>query len=154
MCVHTKLLPSQHVLKSLHHNLLLSLMFFCYLFDFFLLSNIIVNSIAFTVIIITCTTSTANGKERFQRVGSSEWDHLLLKSKLSMTDHGHHKDGWPLCTRLCAHPKISPESNDFVHTPRFLQSQILCRLYKSPSDETTIQGPPCEYTCQKITYIC
>ena len=39
-------------------------------------------------------------------------------------------------------------------TPRFSQSQILCRLYKSPSDEIINQGPLCVYACKKITYLC
>ena len=30
----------------------------------------------------------------------------------------------------------------FVPALRFLQSQILCRLYESPSDETINRGPP------------
>ena len=39
-------------------------------------------------------------------------------------------------------------------SPRFLQSQILCRLYKSPSDETinTQSGLPCVYAYRKIGY--
>ena len=36
----------------------------------------------------------------------------------------------------------------FVPALRFLLSQILCRLYKSPSDETINRGTPCVYTCK------
>ena len=32
---------------------------------------------------------------------------------------------------------------------RFLWSQILCRLYKSPLDETANRGPPSLYACKK-----
>ena len=36
---------------------------------------------------------------------------------------------------------------------RFLRSQILCKLYKSHSDETINRGPPSVYTrAQNITY--
>ena len=35
---------------------------------------------------------------------------------------------------------------------RFLWSQILCRLYKSPLDETINRGPPCVYVWKKSTY--
>ena len=38
----------------------------------------------------------------------------------------------------------------FVPALRFLQSQILCRLYKSPLDETINQSPSCVYACQMI----
>ena len=34
----------------------------------------------------------------------------------------------------------------------FLRSQILCRLYESPSGETINRGPPYVYACKKITY--
>ena len=47
-------------------------------------------------------------------------------------------DGWLLSARLCACPEISPVT-------------ILCRLDKSPSDETANRGPLCIYTCKKIT---
>ena len=33
--------------------------------------------------------------------------------------------------------------------PRFFHSQILCRLYKSPSDKIIKQGPLCVYACKK-----
>ena len=39
---------------------------------------------------------------------------------------GHHMAGWPLCQYVLS----------FVPIMRFLQSQILCRLSKSPSDKT------------------
>ena len=42
----------------------------------------------------------------------------------------------------------------FAPALRFLLSQILCRLYKSPSDETINRGPPCVYACKKIAYVC
>ena len=42
----------------------------------------------------------------------------------------------------------------FAPALRFLRSQILCRLYKSPSDETINRGPPCVYACKKITNTC
>ena len=35
---------------------------------------------------------------------------------------------------------------------RFLWSQILCRLYKSPLDEAINRGPLCVYACKKITF--
>ena len=35
---------------------------------------------------------------------------------------------------------------------RFLWSQVLCRLYKSLSDNTVNPSPSCVYTCKKITY--
>ena len=40
----------------------------------------------------------------------------------------------------------------FAPALTFLRSQILCRLYKSPSDETVNRGPPYVYACKKITY--
>ena len=59
--------------------------------------------------------------------------------KLSTMERGGQKDGD--CNLL-----------GFVPALRFLRSQILCKLYKSPSDETINGGPPCVYTCTKITY--
>ena len=41
----------------------------------------------------------------------------------------------------------------FAPAPKFLRSQILCRLYKRPSDETINRGPPCVYARKKITYV-
>ena len=49
------------------------------------------------------------------------------RPKLSMIECGHQMDGWLLCARLCTHPEVSLE--------------IMCRLYKRPSDETINQGP-------------
>ena len=49
---------------------------------------------------------------------------------------GHHMDGGPLRARHCT--RLT-----------FLHSQILCRLYKSLSDETINRGPPCVYTHAK-----
>ena len=40
----------------------------------------------------------------------------------------------------------------FAPILRFLRSQFTCRFYKSPSDETVNRGPPCVYTCKRITY--
>ena len=40
----------------------------------------------------------------------------------------------------------------FAPALKYLWSQILCKLYKSPSDETINWGPPCVYACQKVTY--
>ena len=43
----------------------------------------------------------------------------------------------------------------FAPALRFLQSQILCRLYKSPLDETINRGPLLYmHACKKITYAC
>ena len=42
----------------------------------------------------------------------------------------------------------------FAHALRFLQSQILCRLNKSPSDGTINQGPLCVYVFKKVYTIC
>ena len=41
----------------------------------------------------------------------------------------------------------------FVPFLRFLWSQILCILYKSPLDETANRGPPSVYTCKKKDHI-
>ena len=41
----------------------------------------------------------------------------------------------------------------FVLAVRFLWSQILCRLYKSPSDVTINCGPPCVYARKKSHYM-
>ena len=49
--------------------------------------------------------------------------------KLSTMERGDQMDGDRYVYR---YPEISPESN-------------LCRLYKSPSDETINQSPPCVY---------
>ena len=40
----------------------------------------------------------------------------------------------------------------FASALRFLQHQILCRLYKSHPDETVNQGPPCVYA--KRSHVC
>ena len=40
----------------------------------------------------------------------------------------------------------------FMQTLRFLWVQILCRLYKGPSDETINRGPMCVFACKKIIY--
>ena len=40
----------------------------------------------------------------------------------------------------------------FAPAPRFIRSQSLCRLDKSPSDETVDRGPTCAHAFRKITY--
>ena len=63
------------------------------------------------------------------------------KPKLSTIKRGHHMDGWPLCTRLCARPEISPKSNS-------VQIHI-----KSPPDEAINRSPPCVLVaCKNVTY--
>ena len=62
------------------------------------------------------------------------------KPELSTIERGHQMDGCPLRARLSAHPEISPESNS------------LCRLYESSSDETINRGPPCVYACKEIIH--
>ena len=42
----------------------------------------------------------------------------------------------------------------FVPALRFCQSKRLCRLYKSPLDETINWGPLCVYAWKKLTYAC
>ena len=66
---------------------------------------------------------------------------LLSRAKLSTMECSHHMDGWPLCARLWALSKISPESNSVPAT-------------KSCLDETINWGLPCLYACKKITYTC
>ena len=64
---------------------------------------------------------------------------LVLESQ-SIMECGH---GWVTIMLLLG----------FVPALRFLWSQILCRLYRSPSDETINWGLPCAYNaCKKITY--
>ena len=41
---------------------------------------------------------------------------------------------------------------DFAPALRFLRSQILCRLHKSPPDEAINRGPLCACACKEITY--
>ena len=64
--------------------------------------------------------SKAKIKHESQSVAQSKNTHSR-KPKLSSIKCGHRMDGWLLRARLCTHPEISP---------RFLQNQILCRLYK------------------------
>ena len=53
------------------------------------------------------------------------WGNLLLKAKIGRIEHSRYMDGLPLCARLAF----------FVLALRFLQSWLLCTLYKSPSNE-------------------
>ena len=46
-----------------------------------------------------------------RRVNGTEQEHSLSKAKSVTIQRGHNMDGWPLCARLCAHPKNSPEGN-------------------------------------------
>ena len=69
-------------------------------------------------------------------VSGAEQEHLLSKAH------------WSVVTRWmgdCYVPGFAPAL-------RFLQCQILCRLYKSPSDETINWGPQCGSASKKITY--
>ena len=61
------------------------------------------------------------------------------KPKLSTMERGHQMDG----DRYVL---------GFAPALRFLRSQILCRLHKSPSDETVNRDPPSVYECKKITH--
>ena len=40
----------------------------------------------------------------------------------------------------------------YAHVPRFLRSQFLSRLYKSPSDESLNRGPQCVFTHAKRSH--
>lgn len=54
---------------------------------------------------------------------------LATSQKHSTTEGGHHEDGEHDVLGCCA------------LTPRFPWSQILCRLFESPSDETIVYKP-------------
>ena len=80
-----------------------------------------------------------NHLKLFKTVAPSKSTHSWWP-KLSTIKRGPHMDGWLFCARLCTHPEIALESNS-VHT------------LQSPSGETINRGPPCVYTCKKITYV-
>ena len=78
-------------------------------------------------------------------VSCAQWQESVMQSEntplesqqFSMIKCHHHINGWPLPW-------------GFAPTPRFIWSQILYRLYKSPLDETMYRGSPCVYKCKKI----
>ena len=55
----------------------------------------------------------------------------------SLRSQVEHDRAWPVTTRRGHHYVLG-----FAHAQRFLRSQIPCRLYESPSDETINRGPP------------
>ena len=59
------------------------------------------------------------------------------KPKLSTIERGHQLDGYV--------PGFAPAR-------RFFRSPLLCRLCKSPSNETINRRPLCVYVCRKTTY--
>ena len=71
-----------------------------------------------------------------RRVSGAEQKYSLSKAKVK---HGRVVTKW-MCDRYVL---------GFAPALRFLRSQILCRLYKSPSGETINRGPPVCIRMQK-----
>ena len=68
----------------------------------------------------------------------AELEHLIRKAKVQhdTIERGHDMDGWPLHSKLCACPEISPESNYVQILPKHilgLSEQLLVRLTKQNS---------------------
>ena len=94
--------------------------------------------------IVTTVITVEQAQEGGESVVQSK-STCFQNPELSTIENGHQLDGWPL------HATASATVLGFVPTLRFLWSQILCRLYGSPLDETINQGPPPVYMHAKKT---
>ena len=72
------------------------------------------------------------------KIGSEEADHPLICQTLSTIEHNSHHTGGDRYVL------------GFPPALYFPRRQILCRLYKCPSDETINLIAPCVHACKKV----